>query len=259
MSRHAPDARDKLGDGVELVAGDANRREDVARAMADCTAVLICVSDLLDPFLDLRVTKTVVELAPGLPIERVGLVSGASVANERRAFPMIDAKYQAEEALKASGVPWVILRLTWPMESLVRFVQGNRVALLGEQPATIHPIAGADVGRMVARAFELDEALGRTFTLHGPEAFTMKSWLESYCELVHAHTAVKSTPFWIVSAVAAVTFNRTLKAAIALMKYFDELPELGDPTEANRILGAPEITIEQWVASREVLRVSKAA
>jgi len=53
------------------------------------------MSDLLDPYLDLRVTKAVVKLAPTLGIGRICLISGPSVAEERRNFPMIDAKYQA--------------------------------------------------------------------------------------------------------------------------------------------------------------------
>src|SRR2546421_2691459 len=87
-SRHATDARAKLGPRVELVSGDANHLEDMERAMAGCRAVLICVSDLLDPYLDVRVTRNVVKLAAKLGIERVGLISGASVAEERREFPM---------------------------------------------------------------------------------------------------------------------------------------------------------------------------
>jgi len=63
--------------------------------MTGCRTVVICMSDLLDPYLDLRVTKAVVKLAPTLGIGRICLISGPSVAEERRNFPMIDAKYQA--------------------------------------------------------------------------------------------------------------------------------------------------------------------
>ena len=51
-----------------------------------------------------------------------------------------------------------------------RFVQGDRASILGQQPATIYPVAGADLGRMVSRAHELDEALGYTLTIHGQAA-----------------------------------------------------------------------------------------
>jgi len=258
-SRRAREARASFGPGVELVPGDANRPEDLERAMAGCAGVLNCVNDLLDPYLELRVTRSLVKLAPALGVERVGLVSGASVAPERRAFPMIDGKYQAEQALAASGLGWFIVRLTWTMESLARFLQGKQAAVLGRQPATIHPVAGADAGRMVARAFLLDEALGRTFTIHGPQATTVNEWLARYCALVHAPAKVKNLPFWMVSAVATLTRNRVLKAAVELMKYFDAQPEYGDPTEANRILGAPTIALEDWVARLLAAAQAKAA
>jgi len=259
FSRNAPAARAKVGARVELVSGDANRLEDMERAMAGCRAVLSCVSDLCDPYLDLRVIENVVKLAPGLGIERIGLISGPSVAEERRTFPMIDAKYQAEEHLKSSGIPWVIVRPTWPMESLARFVQGDRASILGRQPAIIHPVAGADIGRMVCRALELEDALGHTFTIHGPVACTMKAWLGDYCALTKPRARVSNVPLWILSVVSTLTRNRTLKAVVALMRYFEGQPEHGDPKEANRILGAPTITLEQWVATERASEEELAA
>jgi len=144
------------------------------------------------------------------------------------------------------------------MESLARFVQGNRAAILGQQPAIIHPVAGADIGRMVSRALELDEALGHRFTIHGPVSCTMKEWLERYCLLTKRLTKVQNVPLWILAAVAAVTFNRTLKVVVKLMKYFEGQPEYGNPGEANRILGAPAVTLEQWVADRPSTKEARA-
>jgi uncharacterized protein YbjT (DUF2867 family) len=161
---------------------------------------------------------------------------------------MIDAKYRAEECLKAGQVPWVVLRLTWLWESLARFVQGDRAAIIGRQPAVIHPVAGADVGRMVSRAFEPDEAVGRTFSIHGPGAGRLEDWLKEYCALVNPQAKVSHVPFWLLGTVAAITRNRQLKAAVSLMRYFDGLPEFGDPQESNRILGAPTLTLAAWAA-----------
>jgi uncharacterized protein YbjT (DUF2867 family) len=259
MSRNATRARESLGPRVELVRGDANRAADVEGALSGCDAALISVSDLLDPYLDARVARSVAELGQRLGIGRVGLISGASVAEERRHFPMVDAKVQAEQSLRESGLPWVIVRLTWPMESLVRFVRGKHAMILGEQPAVLHPVAGADVGRMVERALSLDEAIGHTFTIHGPSAMTMRQWLEQYCALAAPDARVSSLPLWAASLVAKISRKAGLRAAVELMRYFDGLPEFGDPTEANRILGAPTITLVEWVESRAGAAPAKAA
>lgn len=247
MSRKARSAAGTFGPEVELVAGDAGSSSDVERALTGCRAALICVSDLLDPYLDLRVTQAVLGRAPSLGVARVGLISGASVDEARRHFPMIDAKFRAEEALRASGVPWVILRLTWPMESIARFLRDDKATVLGDQPATLHPIAGADVGRMVTRAFELDEALGHTFTIHGPEPYTLEGFLRAYAARVRPGAKVSHAPLWMLGLIARLTRNRELRAAVELMRYFDGLPEFGDPSEANAILGAPELTLDAWI------------
>jgi uncharacterized protein YbjT (DUF2867 family) len=249
-SRNASRARDELGPRVELVAGDATREAELASAMEGCRAALISVSDLLDPYLDLRVTKNMLRVASDQGTERIGLISGTTVAEDRREFPMVDAKYQAEEMLRRGGIPWMIFRLSWPMESLARFVHGHRALIIGQQAGVIHPIAGDDVGRMVARAFELDDAVGRTFTIHGAGAYTMQQWLEEYCALAQPEAHVRHVPFWVLSAVATLTGKRMLKAAVALMRYLEGHAELGDPTETNRLLGAPRITLAEWVTSR---------
>ncbi len=262
-SRHAtPEAFQNRPDGssiadlspsiseIECIATDARDESALKAALRDCQAVVISVSDLLDPYLDRDVTECIVNLAPQMGVKRVALISGASVAEERRYFPLIDAKFQAEELLKSSGIPSVILRLTWPMESLVRFVRGNRATLLGKQPAVLHPIAGADVGRMVATALALNGTSPQTFTLHGPEAHTMRSWLEAYCTAAAPQAKVSHAPLWIASALATLSANRQMKAAVALMRYFDGQPEYGDPTEANRLLGAPRIGLDAWIRER---------
>ena len=36
-----------------------------------------------------------------------------------------------------------------------------------------------------------------------------------------------------------------------LMAHFEKVGEPGDPTQANRLLGAPTITLEAWIERRQ--------
>jgi hypothetical protein len=36
------------------------------------------------------------------------------------------------------------------------------------------------------------------------------------------------------------------------MAYFDKVGELGDPTEANQLLGAPTTTLDAWIEQRRI-------
>jgi uncharacterized protein YbjT (DUF2867 family) len=246
-SRNASKAREGFEPHIELVSANASHLAELEEAMDGCHEVLICVSDMLDADLDARVTDNVVTAAPRLGITRIGLVSGASVDESRRYFPMTRSKYEAETQLANSGIPYFIIRPTWLMESLPRFVRGTRAMMFGKQPTVVHAVAGADVGRMVARAFELDEAVGHTFTIHGPVGHPLKEWIEEYCALTHSGARVKTVPLWMMWIMARLTRNRELAAVVSMMRYFDGLPEFGDPDEANRILGAPTITLREWV------------
>ena len=61
---------------------------------------------------------------------------------------------------------------------------------------------------------------------------------------------VKSVPLWMLSAIAFITRNKFLKYAIGIMDYFNKVPQMGDPKEANALLGAPETTVEAWCQNR---------
>jgi hypothetical protein len=58
-------------------------------------------------------------------------------------------------------------------------------------------------------------------------------------------------PTWLARVIGTLTRNDMLKFAGKLMAYFDQVGELGDPAEANQLLGAPEITLDEWMQQRK--------
>ena len=61
-------------------------------------------------------------------------------------------------------------------------------------------------------------------------------------------------PVCLARVIGTLTRNDGLKFASRLMAYFDKVGELGDPTEANQILGAPTTTLDIWLERRKALR-----
>jgi hypothetical protein len=51
---------------------------------------------------------------------------------------------------------------------------------------------------------------------------------------------------WQARLIARLTRREGLTYIIKLIAYFDKVGELGDPTEANTLLGAPSITLDEW-------------
>lgn len=97
------------------------------------------------------------------------------------------AKWQAEEALRGSGLPWTIIRASWSYgpgdRSLNRLLGFSDylpfVPVFGNGKERVTPLYVEDVGRFFALAVERPEAsVDITFALGGPEVLTMNQIME---------------------------------------------------------------------------------
>lgn len=233
-----------LGRQVDIVSGDVTDVDGLEQAMLDCDAVHISVGGPVDQIS----AENVASLAPRCGIQRIGYVSGSTVADENRWFPMVEQKLAAEEAIKACGVPYTVFCPTWPMEQLPRFVVGGRATVIGDRQEPWHWFAADDMAAMVSQAFRMDEAAGKRLYIHGPEAVTTFDALTRFCSEFHPEIeSVGQMPIAAARAAADATGNQMLRMFAELMAYFEEAGEPGDPSEANRLLGTPSTTLDDWI------------
>lgn len=247
LSRDPDAARGKLDPDVEVVAGDVGDPDSVRSALEGCAGVHVSVAGPGE-----RVAAEVAaRLAPDAGAEWIGYVSGSTVDQVNAWFPMVADKLAAERAVEASGLPWTIFRPTWPFETLARFVRGGRAGMIGKHPTPYHWFAADDFARMVSAAYRTENAVGRHLYIHGPEAISIREALDRYREALHPEIgAVSAMPTWLGRLMGAVTRNPGLTYASRLMAYFDRVGEFGDPAEADRMLGSPTTTLDQWLADR---------
>jgi uncharacterized protein YbjT (DUF2867 family) len=244
LSRNPAAAAAVLGEGYDILGGDVSDKNSVAAAMEGCHGVHISVGGPLD----YSSAKTVAEVAPAAGVERVTYLSGSTVCRENSWFPMVEQKVNAEKALVGGETPHTILCPTWPMEQLPRFIIDGRATIIGEQPTPLHWVAADDLARMVSRAFQSEDAAGRRLYVHGPDGLTMKQALEEYCAAAYPEiNSVTVTPIAAARAAAEATGNPVLCFMAEMMAYFDQAGELGDPSEANELLGAPTTTLFDWI------------
>ena len=248
MARDIQKARNHFPEGFEIIQGDVTDKASLEKAIYGCQGVHISVGGPVDQIS----AENVASLAPKVGIERITYISGATVAEENRWFPMVAQKLDAEKAIRSCGVPFTIFCPTWPMEQLPRFARNGKPSLIGKQPLPVHFFATADLARMISKAYQLDTADDKRFFIYGPEAMTMKTALERYCARFHPDVEkISVMPIWLAKLLGSRTGNETLKFASSLMGYFDKTPETGNPSEANQILGAPKISLDAWMKSRE--------
>ena len=244
LARDAEKVQAQFDGSVEIVQGNVTDVGRLEAALAGCYGVHISVGGEVDQLS----AENVAALAPKLGVERITYISGATVAEKNRWFPMVAQKLAAEKAIRNCGITYTIFCPTWPMEQLVRFARGGKPSLMGKQPLPVHFFAADDLARMVSKAYQLDEARNKRFYVYGPEAMTMKTALERYCTKFHPEVEkISVMPIWLAKLLGTLTGNEMLKFASSLMAYFDKAPETGDSSEADEILGAPETTLDAWM------------
>ncbi len=250
MSRDVQKAKKLFDNSFQTVLCDPMSPGCLEAAMEGCFGVHISLPTEVEQ----QVAEMVAQAAPRQGVKRITYISGATVAEENRWFPMVDRKFLAEKAIRASGLPYTILCPTWVMDGLSMFVQQGQAAIFGQQPCPYHWVAADDIARMVVAAYGLSEEATGRFIVHGPEAIRMQDALRRYCAAVHPEIKkVSNMPFWLVKVMAAVTRSQGLKGAGALFSYFEKVGEWKNLPQANCALGTPETTLDSWLEQRKSL------
>jgi uncharacterized protein YbjT (DUF2867 family) len=219
-----------------------------------CQAVHVNLDGGLDPDLEPRGAENVARAAARTGVQRITLLSGTSVKQRNCWYAGTTAKFEAEAAVRASDVPYTIFQATFFMETLPRFVRGTRASILGSQPHPWHWVAADDYVRMVSKAYATPEAANKTLHVFGPQPWTMRRALQSYCAIARPDAKVGAIPFWMASLIVGLSRDRELEAVLPFFRYSEKVAEAGDSAEANALLGAPATTLEQWCKSQAARR-----
>jgi uncharacterized protein YbjT (DUF2867 family) len=246
LTRSPENTRQRLGAGCEIVQGDVEDLSSLERAMTGCQAVHINLSGGPDTDLERRGAEAAALAAAKMGLERITYLSGASVREENIWFAGTRARYFAEAAIRACGVPYTIFKAHYFMETLLRFIHGDLALQIGRQPTPYPWIAAGDYARMVSRSYFLQEAAGKELYIYGPQALTMRQALQTYCRIVRPDLRLVYLPLWASGIIARLGRRRELQAALPFFRYIEKVHAGGDPAEANALLGAPTTTLDAW-------------
>ncbi|MEZ4340102.1 MAG: NAD(P)H-binding protein [Sandaracinaceae bacterium] len=244
LTRSTTRARETFGDAIETTEGSVERPDDLRAALDECDAVHLN----LTPATEHQAMRDVLALADGR-LERISYVSATTLAEENRWFDRADIKMRTEALLRDSGVPYVIFRPTWVMETLLNFVRGKWViVMLGNHPPPLHFFAAADFGRIVVASYGDDRGLGKALYVYGPEGITLSDATERFAAACHPEAHLVRFRPWQARLAAKLLRNPDFTDVTKLVAYLDIAGEHGDPTEANALYGAPSITLAEWCA-----------
>ena len=184
MVRNPATAKPKLGEGIEIVQGDVRDAASLALAMKDVKYIVSALgsNSFNDPtnrpeLVDFEGVRNIAAAAKAAGVKQYVQVSSLGVTNPNhplnRFGKVMEWKLKGENALRASGVPYTIVRpggLGDGPGGLVgiKVMQGDKL--------DTGSIPRADVGTVCVKALGNRDAINRTFEIVSDAAGTKVDW-----------------------------------------------------------------------------------
>ena len=189
---HTPERAQVIGDtGAEIIAGDILEPASLQRIPSEVEAVVHLVGIISErghqTFQGVmhQGVRNVVGWAKGAGVRRI-VHMGALGVREDPKLPYFYAKWQGEQVVAQSGIPYTIFRPS------IQFGEGDEfinklaavvkafplVPIVGSGKALFHPIAVEEVAECFARALDDSAFEDRTVELGGPEHLTYEQIID---------------------------------------------------------------------------------
>lgn len=250
LSRNPDRAREQLGEGVEIVAGDVRSREAVARALDGVSALVVSLSAFsprLIRQLEAIEREAVLAALEAAKAQGVGRALLISVYEARpdlvggTAAVVARIKLAVEAALARSGLNWTVLGAAPSMEIFFAMVRGETMVVPGGGPPALPTVAPADLGEIAAQAVLREDLSGQRFRLLGPETLSFPEAAARISAVWGRPIAFRAVPLLPIRLAATVTrpfypYLAYLYGSIQLMNQFPEELVAQAPADHQRLL-----------------------
>jgi uncharacterized protein YbjT (DUF2867 family) len=244
LTRDPTRAANLLEAGAEIVAGDLRDAVSVRRAVAGTDAIISAAHGFGD---DDDVSPESVDRAGNFTLIDAAAQNGTTVvlmsivgATADHSMELFRAKHSAEQHLRASGVPWSIVRATAFIETWATIVgdplrTSGRALVLGRGENPMNFVAVADVAALVERVVVTPELRGEVIEIGGSE-LTMNQLAEMSGRALERPAAPRHVPRAALRAMGLLlrpirpAFARHARAAAAM----DQLDLRFDSSPARR-------------------------
>lgn len=210
---------------TELVEGDVTKPETLRGAMDGCEAVIHLVAIIAEEGGETfdgvirQGTVNVVDEAIRTGVHRLVHMSALGAINDPR-YPYLKAKWDAEQAVKNSGLGWTIFRpsvIFGPGDGFINVLAGvvrraPVIPIAGSGRSRFQPVSVADVASAFVRATEDPETDNETYELGGPEILSFEELLDAIADRLGKRRPKLHLPLGLMNLV--VTLSRPLPAAL---------------------------------------------
>jgi uncharacterized protein YbjT (DUF2867 family) len=193
-----PEARSLAGHGTEVVKGDLDDPASLDRALDGIYGVY-SVGTYRERGIEgeIRMGAALAEAARRSDIDHF-IYSSVGSAARQTGIPHFDSKFQVEEHIRRTGLPYTILRPVFFMENwqaIRGMIEGGTLAQPLDPARTLQQVAVDDIGAFAALAFEHPgKWLGRAVELAGDE-LSMTQLAETFGRVLGREVRYQQVPW----------------------------------------------------------------
>ena len=214
LTRDPARARHLAGPGVEVIRGDVRDPVQVARAVHGAGTVVSAVHGFTGPG---GVCPASVDRAGNASLIGAAARAGAtfvlvSVVGAAPSHPigLFRAKHAAEETLRASGIPWAIVRATAFMETWATIMgrpllASGKILVFGRGDNPVNFVSAADVAALIELTVTDPGLRGQVVELGGPDNFTFNQLAAILQQSTGRHATVRHIPRPALQVMAFLT------------------------------------------------------
>jgi uncharacterized protein YbjT (DUF2867 family) len=188
--RNADKARTTLGEDIEYAVGDVRERTTIDAALEGVGALISAIGagrgdpDNGPEFVDYGGVRNMAEAAAAANLRQFVLVSSMGVTQEDHVLNkmfnnVLIWKFKGEEALRASGVPYTIVR----PGGLINEAGGQKSVAFAQGDDETGAIPRADVARVCVAALGSPDALNTTFEINSGKSAPAENFADEFAAL----------------------------------------------------------------------------
>jgi uncharacterized protein YbjT (DUF2867 family) len=238
-----------LPDGAHVVGGDPSRPQTLTKALPGVEAVFISPRALGDATAG-AATAELLKLEAEQGAQRVVALSAVTVEYGGGYRRFADAFKAVEDAARASGLQWTILRCSeFDSNSLVWAPQIRATGVVrgAYGDAATSPIHDRDVAAVSAQALMDAAHAGHTYVLTGPQSLSQRERVRLIGEAIGKQVHWEEiSPQQVREAMLAQGVSEEIPDR--LLGYLASLDQQPGPssTTVEQVLGRPALTFAQW-------------
>jgi NADH dehydrogenase len=260
LVRDYDEAARAAGPTIETVVGDVTKPDSLRGAMDRCEAVVHLVAIISEEggaTFDSVIrggTVNVLREAQRAGVRRLLHMSALGTRNDPR-FGYFEAKWQAEQAVEQSGIPWTIFRpsiIFGPGDGFISLLAtlvktAPVIPVVGAGRSLFQPIAVEEVAAAFVRALDDPATVGHIYELGGGKTYTYEELLNVVAERLGVSKPKVHVPTGLMKGV--VRLSSPLPKALRPPVTSEQLKMLAIDNATNRsataaLIGREPIRLE---------------